>query len=307
MKTPNSDALLAYRSVPGFSSTIKSVTIDDLRPLFPHLTDNHLHGAMEQARASAGNTLFFLAAPATVIKGAVLVRWLTRETADSPELMLTSPFLSMADEGSSEFRGEALAYAQEHWGSDLVAKTWKDVLVFDLLPSGNEPLLLRVVCAISRTNQELVDDRSAPKHELIEQCTVLATADPAELLEIGQFAGWTHLTCSRCGHGIEDSGCFQCNSIYMNMRTALGCNSNIGMPLPVAEAALAAGYKFTVEPEASRKVARKRFDCPFRPETMRRSYFGRDDFGRIWPTLERKDYLPMLLTLPKQNVAQASQ
>jgi len=240
-----------------------------LQQICPHLDKRQIGRIARNARRQS---LYTFAVPATFV-GDSVSSFMTLTPKVPGDFSLLGPCTHRVKSAQHlPFAQEALAYSRRQWSEGLIARNWKDVLVFRLLESGcgnNAPPVMTLTCAISRDyNSVLNDHRAGPASQLIDDCIVAVTADCAEAQELG--VGFTHLYCSECGGGLRYGGwCEGCSASYMNIAVHLGVDNQTPLPKRVSDAAIAAGWLPKLDPELARTKERLQWEAAERGRTAR--------------------------------------
>jgi hypothetical protein len=221
-----------YASILAASSYIEEPDIDQLFAICPHLTARDIRSVF--MREGGG----YIALPPLLVNGSFQVAHYypgdDREKL-KPHLAVGAysgrTHLSCAPSTSElvaycsdyHFVREALAYAEAHWPACLVLDNWVDFLSVylcdprDLIEGvfGGPSVVRRVHVGLNRDWNELNNDHSKPRHEILDGAISITTTDAFEGLEIkGDRNYFERSYCALCGGGLSLSCCTGCGREY---------------------------------------------------------------------------------------------
>lgn len=158
---------------------------------------------------------------------------------------------------------EAMRFAEDNWGDDLILDTWADVNEFyiqdptDLYQEGfskgspKTKAVLRV--CFNRPWNDLINDHSKPRSVLMDEAISEMTLDLMVWHELkGGRGGYTDFNCAYCSHGLNLSYCGGCKHSF----TDDGCRCGWDTPLSpkMVELLLANGHVFKEDPQIARQA-----------------------------------------------------
>lgn len=230
--------------------------VPDLAPLTPHLTDEMR--AQMVAKAAMGAMVFFALPPLRVggryhtahiyqMKGVWHLSYGTAVRAQSSTLQ-TNGMLA-------EHWHEAIAYAEHHWGGNLVwdnsaATTAIPIATPDEYHRGQDTTVWYTTC-VSLT--EMWNNHSKPRSEVWNDAIVHTTLNYFEAVEFSVERSYHQdpYHCARCGAGQFTRGrCTNCDPCRERSYT-------LPLPQKIVDLLEAAGYAFEINPSVAREAERR--------------------------------------------------
>lgn len=209
--------------------SIENPTPEDMALVCPHLTQEQAVAAFEP---KGDNLSSYVACPPVRIRGAFqIVNFTKKFTASDGKICpphLSWAFASRTRESYKDKRShgdifhpykwmeEAISYAEEHWGDELVLDNWAShIAIYVQDPSDlterETPKTKAVVYFTTDREWNDIIDRSKPKSEVINDNIVIATLNRLEGNELkGGRGSYTHFNCAYCSAGLGGSGCTEC-------------------------------------------------------------------------------------------------
>ena len=197
---------------------------EDMAAVCPHLT-------MEQAVTAFGKDSGYVACPPLRVKGAFQIVSYHKYEGHPPRLdwsFTCRAIQSYADLqshgdifGEYQYMAEAIKFAEDNWGDELVLDTWNSVLELhiqdpsELISIGykkNQPITKAILyVALNRDLNEIINDHSRPESQLFDDAIVEMTIDDMVWHELkGGRGGYTDFNCAYCGSGLGLTGCGGC-------------------------------------------------------------------------------------------------
>ena len=154
--------------------------------------------------------------------------------------------------------GEAMKFAEEHWGDELTLDDWVSVVEFciqdptDLVNNpycADYPRTKTVLqLTLTRDLNAVTNDQSKPQSELFDDAISQMTLDNVVLYElIGGRGGFTEFNCANCGAGLGLSGCYGCGHRFRDDKMRSGWNTPLSRKM--VEFLRENGHEFKVDPE----------------------------------------------------------
>lgn len=272
----------AYRQILGLLPIVNP-TEDDMAKLCPHLT-------REQAVAAFNDGSGYVACPPLRVRGAFQIvslgkAWVeeTKEWIGGKHVVTGTkdhpPRLDYSYAGRTrasyadgrlhgdvviEYRhaAEAIQFAEENWGVDLILDDWTDVVEFyvedpsDLHAEGRakgSPKVKAVIrIAIRRPWNDLINDHSKSESVLIDEAIVQVTTDFAVWNELkGGRGSYTEFNCAHCGSGLGLSECSGCGHTFTDDHMRCGWNTPLSRKM--VDVLRLRGHVFKRDPEIAWK------------------------------------------------------
>lgn len=235
---------------------IEHPTKEDVAGLCPHLCEDQICEIFD--KVNNGKSAYFAAPP---IKVRTAFQILTvdppykSDTSDRP-VRLSWSYAGRIDSGfaSYAFADDAMLFADQHWGDELVEDTWKDYIDFylddpsDLDKNRNPATKLIIGVGLNQGFNEIMNDRSAPKNELIRDSVVIASTCVLTKHEMkGGRGGYAEFNCAYCGSGLSLCRCCGCGHNFHDNQLRSGWDT----PLPTNLISIAreAGWEFKQDPQ----------------------------------------------------------
>lgn len=158
------------------------------------------------------------------------------------------------------FADKAIAYAQEHWGGDLILDSWNRAGFNQFLlqdpkdqtKRGDPKTKMVVYVCLNRDWNEIINDPDAPESVVIDNHIVELTTSGIIGDELkGGRGGFTEFNCSRCGDGLSCSGCSSCGLVFKDDH--FRCGWDTPLPRKIVEFAQRNGLVFTTDPSIAQK------------------------------------------------------
>lgn len=208
---------------------IENPTPEDMAFVCPHLTLEQAVEAFTSEESSG-----YVACPSVLIKNGFQIVCLSKGFEDERFGETYPPTLSSAFAGRTlssykdgkphgdvftKYRcmDEAMLYAAMDWGKHLILDDWVSYIVFYVqdpsdLNERQSPKTKAVVYATTKREwNDIINDHSKPKSQVINEALVIVTLDPFEGHEIkGGRGGYTEFNCAYCGAGLGLTGCDGC-------------------------------------------------------------------------------------------------
>lgn len=267
-----------YRSLLG-QLPIKNPTADDMVRMCPHLTEDQ---AVDAFMTGSG----YVACPSLHIRHAYQVLSYHKEWVEEIKVrredtqVITGrknhparlewafgsrTLASYADGkphgdvfGETKHREEAMRFANENWGNELILDDWVSVvnfiiqdptdLVNDRYHTDSPRTKAVLYVALNRDLNEIINDRSKPESELFDEAISQMTLDRKIWSEIkGGRGGYTDYNCAHCGSGLSLSCCTGCGHRFHDDQFRSGWST----PLSRKMVAFLRehGHDFKIDPE----------------------------------------------------------
>ena len=215
---------------------IENPTSEDMAIVCPHLTE-------KQAVAAFNNDKGYVACPSLRIRGGFQVVSFHKESDEqSPILMLSSVGrTSQFYEGDQshdvfykyKYMDEAMKFAENNWGDELILDTWEAVLqIYIQDPSKlvdvgfieNQPKQIAVLfVALNRSLKDIRKDHSYPESKLLDEAILEMTLDIKIGNEIkGERRGDIENNCAYCGYGLGLNLCRCCGHKFRDDKIRTG-------------------------------------------------------------------------------------
>lgn len=235
---------------------------EDMAAICPHLT-------LEQVATVFEKDANYVACPPLRIKGAFQIVSYYKESESHParlDLAFAGRTLQSYADGKSrgdifceyKYMVEAVNYATENWGDELILDTWESVIEIyvqdpsDLISIGyhkDQPRTKAVlfVC-LNRDLNDIVNDHSRQQSELFDNAIAEMTLDQMVWHELkGGRGGYTEFNCAYCGSGLGLSSCNGCGHRFEddNMR----CGWNTPLSKKMVTFLKQSGHMFKKDPQ----------------------------------------------------------
>jgi len=161
---------------------------------------------------------------------------------------------------SSLFEGRAIAYAQQHWGDQLILDTWSSHVSVDFMDccdvdEHGYPKEVDLAFFVTAADLASLAREGSPQHlndSIVEVTTCLLAGlhelDGGPRLYDRSSGSGYHFrcyACSRCGSVLEPEGCPGCRVRFTRKDLALFANQPLrSLPQKVIECLLAKGHNF---------------------------------------------------------------
>lgn len=279
---------------------VKNPTVEQIAEVSPHLTREEVESLWRIA-GTAHKPIYWAAPPLLVAEGYLCLglrptkskpppgegdpsksaRSFTlafenvRRTSESYPGGATIPSAVLTDSRPAlPFADRAMAYAQQSWASDLIQDSWAGFGVVEvrnprvLNEHGYPSLVLQVEFCLTRSWNELEEDQSAPRSDLIDAAICHPTLFRCEGAELqGHHQPRQGCNCSLCGGALwapccasATGNCLGCGATFKS-----GADYQVGWrtPLPKTLAAMLVGstHTFEVDPEITCGFERDAWEC----------------------------------------------
>lgn len=169
--------------------------------------------------------------------------------------------------GNYKHVDEAVKFAEDNWGAELVLDDWVSVVEFyiqdptdlvnDRYHTDYPRTKVALYVTLNRDWNEIINDRSKPESELIDEAISQMTLDPVVGYEIkGGRGASTEFNCAHCGAGLLLSSCTGCGHRFRDDHFRCGWYT------PLSRKMVAflreSGHDFAVDPEIAWKKERQR-------------------------------------------------
>lgn len=252
---------------------IKNPTREDMMAICPHLSEEQVVAVFTPEKEGGSA---YVACPPIRIRGGFQVvafysGWEDRHTDEIHPPALRHAFTgrtlqSYADGkshgdifGEYPHMEEAIAYAEEHWGDQLILDDWVGFAKIymqdpsDLDARGYPKTKAVVHFTTNRGWNEIVNDRSQPQSVLLDNAIVVATLNPFEGNELkgGRGGAIDSFNCAYCGGGLFLDHCNGCEQRFRDDHFRSGWST----PLPpkIVELFEGAGHVFQIDPAIARQ------------------------------------------------------
>lgn len=252
---------------------IKNPTSEDMAAVCPHLT-------MEQAVTAFGKDSGYVACPPLRVKGAFQMVSYHKEYEGRPPRLDWSftgrTIQSYADLqphgdifGEYQYMVEAINFAEENWGDELVVDIWDSVLELyvqdpsDLISIGykqNQPRTKAILyITLNRELNEIINDHSRPESQLFDDAIVEMTIDNMVWHELkGGRGGYTDFNCAYCGTGLGLTGCSGCGHRFEDDHMRCGWSTPLSKKM--VEFLQQNGHVFKKDPKIAWDTETERYE-----------------------------------------------
>lgn len=153
---------------------------------------------------------------------------------------------------------EAIQFAEDNWGAELVLDNWAcvvEIFIQDPTELVNDryhkdyPRTKAVMSvALSRDINSIINDRSKPQSELMDDAIIKMSIDVFAWSEMrGSRGGYTDFKCAHCGAGLSLTHCTGCGHQFRDDQ--FRCGSNTPMSRKMVAFMRESGYSFAIDPE----------------------------------------------------------
>lgn len=234
---------------------------EDMAAVCPHLT-------MEQAVIAFGKDSGYVACPPLRVKCAFQIVSYHKEYDGHPPRLDWSyacrTLQSYADLqprgdifGEYQYMADAIKFAEENWGDELILDTWDSVLEIyvqdpsDLIGKGyrkNQPKTKEILyITLNRDLNEIINDHSKPESQLFDDAIAEMTIDAMIWHELkGGRGGYTEFNCAYCGSGLGLAGCGGCGHKFED--DGMRCGWNTPLSKKMVEFLQQNGHVFKKDP-----------------------------------------------------------
>jgi len=157
---------------------------------------------------------------------------------------------------------EAIAYAEENWGDELILDDWIDyVRMYVQDPSDldecESPKTKAVVHLTTyRGWNTIINDHGKPESVVINDAIAVMTLDPFEAYEVkGGRGGYTEFNCAYCGGGLGLNHCHSCGQQFRD--DYFRCGWYTPIPQKIVELLEESGHIFQMDPMIARRRERE--------------------------------------------------
>lgn len=154
----------------------------------------------------------------------------------------------------SIYMEEAMLYAEDNWGDELIQDNWVDVIRFhiqdptNLSKNGSPMTTHTLMVTINRDWNELINDHSKPESQLLDDAIMEMSLDPLIMNELkGGRGGFTQYNCAFCGHGLGLSGCNCCHHNFRDDQFRCGWDTPLSSKM--VKFLQANGHVFKMNPK----------------------------------------------------------
>lgn len=268
-----------YRAILG-RLPIENPTPEDMAQLCPHLTQ-------EQAVAAFHSGSGYVVCPPLRVRGAFQIvtlekGWLeeikvwrgvtlviTGTKEHQPRLSYAYAGRARGSYGTYRHIAEAVDFAEDNWGDELILDTWKDVVEFriqdpsDLYQEGwsegyPKTKAVLYIC-LNREWNQLINDHTKPESVLIDEAISEMTLDMAVWHELkGGCGGFTEYNCAYCGDGLHLCGCGGCGHRFKD--DFFRCGWATPLSQRMAGFLQANGHVFKKDPYIARQAEAQRHE-----------------------------------------------
>lgn len=257
---------------------VRNPTDEDVRFLCPHLREQ------EATIALLREPPHMIACPPILVEGAFWRVWYHGGDANNPPTLHCLPrrapnsyhhpavdIAVMPTDRNVPFYNEALAYAREHWGNQIIRDNWvschqiwiQDPLELDEHGWPTEKAVVAICTAVEW--DDIFLNHSKPTSQVLNDAIAVATLDFAEALECQGGRGgaaWSH-NCSRCSGGLGLRKCSGCGCEFRDQHSTGWITP---LPPKVVDLLQKSGHVFAIDPAIARAKERefweKRFKTP---------------------------------------------
>lgn len=261
---------------------IKNPTTADVAAIAPHLDERQLEQVF---RREMGGVLYFAIPPIRVKYGYLVASRWEREGDQYLDLAYASrtpeSYADSRSHGSvfsrTAFQPEAMHYAEEHWGDQLILDTWVDygeVCIQDptVLFRDRPTTKSTVYYTLDRDANALLNDGSAPSSEVWNNALVTITTDLIEGMELrGGRGGHVDFNCANCSYGLSLVGCDNCGFEFRDDGVRTGHTTPL--PMRIVTLLQKRGHAFGMDPATARK--REQQDWEIRARSISQSAAAR--------------------------------
>lgn len=153
---------------------------------------------------------------------------------------------------------EAINFANSNWGEALVLDDWEAVmeiylqdpsdLVNDRYHDGDPRTKMVIYLALNRDLNSIINDRSRPESDQLNDAIVHITNDQIIWAEIrGGRGQYTEFNCARCGSGLGLNSCSGCGYCFHD--NLFRCGWRTPLPKKITNYATSVGHTFAVSPK----------------------------------------------------------
>lgn len=258
---------------------IANPTEEDIKALCPHLS---IDEAMKAFEADSG----YLACPPLKVKGAFQIIGYRKGKSKAiegcePKLSLAKINWSFAGRAAGLYYGinpandtythyrfseEAIKFAEDNWGQELIADDWSDVVKFiikdpsDLADTRwhkDQPKLKAILyvtldCKLSEINP----GKQMPESVAFDKHILYMTIDKAIRHELkAARSGHVHHNCAYCGAPLSLFGCDNCNHKFEDDN--IRCDDTMPLSVKMTEFLREKGHKFHISPRIAQYKEKK--------------------------------------------------
>lgn len=164
---------------------------------------------------------------------------------------------------------EAMKFAEDNWGDELILDDWHSVVQFYVQDPTNlvsdryhrdYPRTMAVLrVTLTRSLNEIIKDHSKPESELFDEAISQMTLDHVVWHELkGGRGGFTVFNCANCGAGLELSGCSGCRHRFRDDQMRSGWHTPLSRKM--VEFLRETGHEFKVDPETARTKEKENWE-----------------------------------------------